>query len=131
MKPISITNAEHYTWPSTTWTSVANPDSISEHLCDGWHLHRSESLSVIEERMPPNSVEQRHMHQRRTQFFYVLTGELTIELDGKEHPLTPGTGLTVPAQTPHQVLNRGREDARFLVISQPPSHDDRVPVASE
>ena len=121
MKPISITNAEHYTWPS----------AISPDPCDGWHLHRSESLSVIEERMPPGTAEQRHMHQRTTQFFYVLTGELTIELDGKEHHLTPGTGLTVPAQTPHQVLNRGREDACFLVISQPPSHGDRVPVASE
>ena len=126
MKPISTTNAEHYTWPS-----VANPDSISEHLCDGWHLHRSESLSVIEERMPPVTAEQRHMHQRTTQFFYVLTGELTIELDCVEHLLQQGTGLTVPAQTPHQVFNRGREDARFLVISQPPSHGDRVSVASE
>jgi hypothetical protein len=29
----------------------------------------------------------------------------------------------------HQVFNRGREDARFLVISQPPSHGDREPAA--
>jgi mannose-6-phosphate isomerase-like protein (cupin superfamily) len=112
-------NVEHYTWPS----------AISSETCDGWHLHRSATLSIIEERMPPNTAEQRHLHQRATQFFYVLAGELILELDGEEHQLSPSTGLTVPAQTPHQVFNRSREDARFLVISQPPSHGDRLPAA--
>jgi mannose-6-phosphate isomerase-like protein (cupin superfamily) len=116
MKVISTANAEHYTWPS----------AIGLTKCDGWHLHRSDAISVIEERMPPGTAEQRHMHQHATQFFYVLAGELTIELNGEEHRLTPWTGLTVSAQTPHQVFNHGSEDARFLVISQPPSHGDRV-----
>ena len=118
MESISIANAQHYTWPS----------AISEHTCDGWHLHRSASLSVIEECMPPGSAERRHFHEHATQFFYVLAGELTIELNGEEHRLTPFTGLTISAQTPHQVFNRGAEDARFLVISKPPSHGDRVAV---
>jgi mannose-6-phosphate isomerase-like protein (cupin superfamily) len=121
MKVVSTNNAEHYTWPS-----VVNPDAISPALCDGWHLHRSATLSVIQERMPPGTAEQRHMHQRTTQFFYSLAGELTIELNGEEHRLAPFTGLSVPVQTPHQVFNHGSEDARFLVISQPPSHGDRV-----
>jgi mannose-6-phosphate isomerase-like protein (cupin superfamily) len=116
MKITSTRNAEHYTWPS----------AISPDLCDGWHLHRSDALSVIEERMPSGTAEQRHMHQRATQFFYVLAGALTIELNGEEFRLAPFAGLTVPAQTPHQVFNRGSEEARFLVISQPPSHVDRV-----
>lgn len=116
MKPISHENAEHYTWSS----------AISEQRCDGWHLHRSENLSVIEERMPPGTAEQRHLHQRATQFFYVLTGELTIEVAGEEYRLMPSTGLTVTPQTPHQVFNHSGEDARFLVISQPPSHGDRA-----
>jgi mannose-6-phosphate isomerase-like protein (cupin superfamily) len=119
MRVASTHNAEHYTWRS----------AISPETCDGWHLHRSATLSIIEERMPPNAAEQRHLHQRATQFFYVLAGELILELNGEEHQLRPSTGLTVPAQTPHQVFNRGREDARFLVISQPPSHGDREPAA--
>ena len=41
MEPISTSNAEHYTWPS----------AISKQACDGWHLHRSACLSIIEERM--------------------------------------------------------------------------------
>jgi mannose-6-phosphate isomerase-like protein (cupin superfamily) len=119
MKPISIANAEHYTWAS----------AISEHLCDGWHLHRTETLSIIEERMPSGTAERRHLHQRATQFFYVLAGELIIEMNGEEHRLPASTGLAIPAQTPHQVFNRSIGDARFLVVSQPPSHGDRVTAA--
>jgi mannose-6-phosphate isomerase-like protein (cupin superfamily) len=119
MKVISRNNAQHYTWPSAG----------SEHLCDGWHLHRTDALSIIEERMPPGTAEQRHLHQRATQFFYVLAGELIIELDSEEHRLPPSTGLTIPAGTPHQVFNRSSGDTRFLVISQPPSHGDRVSAA--
>ncbi|HZD77800.1 MAG TPA: cupin domain-containing protein [Acidobacteriaceae bacterium] len=81
---------------------------------------------MIEECMPPGAAEQRHLHRAATQFFYALAGELSIELGGEEHRLAPFAGLTVPAQTPHQVFNRGSDDARFLVISQPPSHGDRV-----
>jgi mannose-6-phosphate isomerase-like protein (cupin superfamily) len=120
MKSVSISNAEHYTWPS----------AISDYLCDGWHLHRSASLSIIEERMPPGTAERRHLHQHTTQFLYLLAGELIIELNGEEHRLVPNSGLTVLAETPHQVFNRGAEDARFLVISQPPSHGDRIPAPS-
>jgi mannose-6-phosphate isomerase-like protein (cupin superfamily) len=119
MKVISRKNAQHYTWPSAG----------SEHLCDGWHLHRTAALSIIEERMPPGTAEQRHLHQRATQFFYVLAGELIIELDSEEHRLPPSAGLTIPAGTPHQVFNRSSGDTRFLVISQPPNHGDRVSAA--
>jgi mannose-6-phosphate isomerase-like protein (cupin superfamily) len=116
MQPTSRDTAEHYHWSS----------AIGLQHCDGWHLHRSASLSVIEERMPPGTAEQRHLHRQATQFFYVLAGQLTLELAGVLHDLPAGTGCTVVAQTPHQVFNRGREDARFLVISQPPGQADRV-----
>ena len=119
--PVSTSNAEHYTWPST----------IGSSACDGWHLHRSPSLSIIEERMPPGTAERRHLHQHATQFFYVLAGELIIELNGEGHRLTPFTGLSISAGSPHQVFNRGTQDVRFLVVSQPPSHGDRVALDPE
>ena len=115
--PVSIATAGHYTWPS----AAAPAD------CDGWHLHRSAQLSVIEERMPPGAAEQRHQHAHATQFFYVLAGTLTVECRGQHATLAPGQGLTIAPGLPHQVFNHGESDARFLVISQPPSHGDRVP----
>jgi quercetin dioxygenase-like cupin family protein len=112
MAAVSRENAEHYVWGE---------------VCDGWHLVRGENLSVIEERMPPGTQEQRHFHERARQFFYVLEGKLTMELAGQEHSLGLGQGLEIAPGQPHQAMNKADGDVRFLVISQPPSHGDRVP----
>jgi mannose-6-phosphate isomerase-like protein (cupin superfamily) len=94
--------------------------------CHGWHLVQTAALSVIEERMPPGTSEVRHHHQKANQFFYVLRGVLSIEVDGNESVLSPGQGLYVPAGDVHNVRNRASADAEFLVVSNPPSHGDRV-----
>lgn len=111
-EPVSAANAEHYVWGN---------------ICDGWHLLRGETLSVIDERMPSGSAEQRHFHGRSLQFFYVLEGELTMEVNGLHYSLQARQGLEIAPGLSHQALNRSGADARFLVISQPPSHGDRQP----
>ncbi len=107
---VRASDENHYTWGG---------------VCDGWHLLRSENLSVIEERMPPAAQEQRHFHQRSRQFFYVLEGELTMEVDGREHQLKTRQGLEIAPGERHQAKNSSAADVRFLVVSQPPSHGDR------
>ncbi|MGB6869589.1 MAG: cupin domain-containing protein, partial [Acidobacteriaceae bacterium] len=82
MVPVSVETAEHYVWGERQGPA-----------CDGWHLVRSEGLSVIEERMPAGAREERHFHARARQFFYVLDGELTLEVEGREHGLGAGQGM--------------------------------------
>jgi uncharacterized cupin superfamily protein len=93
--------------------------------CQGWHLVRAQNLSVIEERMPPGTREARHWHARARQFFYVLTGTLTLEVEGVTHSLSARTGIELPQGTAHQAINDTTADVEFLVISEPPSHGDR------
>jgi quercetin dioxygenase-like cupin family protein len=93
--------------------------------CEGWHLLRAQNLSVIEERMPPGTCEVRHWHARARQFFYVLAGTLTLEVEGQTHLLAARTGIELPQGTAHQALNATNADVEFLVISEPPSHGDR------
>ncbi len=112
MSVVTTENAEHYRWGEE---------------CDGWHLARTPGLSVIQERVPPGGAEVRHYHQRAEQFFYVLTGTATLEVDGQVHTIQPGSGLHIPAGAAHQLRNDQAEDLTFLVISAPPSHGDRVP----
>jgi mannose-6-phosphate isomerase-like protein (cupin superfamily) len=93
--------------------------------CDGWHLVHAAGLSVIEERMPPGTREVRHWHARSRQFFYVLSGTLTMEVEGMRHQLAARSGIELPPGTAHQALNESADDTEFLVISIPPSHGDR------
>jgi len=108
---ISRATAEHYSWGAG---------------CDGWHLVKDAALSVIEEQMPPSSFEEHHSHRSAQQFLFLLSGQLTMEVGHEEVRLHAGEGLHIPPRVRHRISNRSRESARFLVISQPPSHGDRV-----
>jgi len=108
---ISSKLAEHYLWGTG---------------CDGWHLVKTDALSIIEERIPPGLSEIRHFHRASRQFFFVLSGSLSIETKASLEVLHTHEGLEIPPEQPHRVFNAGTADARFLVISQPPSHGDRV-----
>lgn len=110
---ISKHNAEHYVWGE---------------VCDGWHLVKGQDLSVIHERMPPHTAEIRHVHQVSRQFFFVLKGIATLEIDGEIVKLQAQEGAEVPPQVPHQMLNASEADVEFLVISQPTTRGDRMAV---
>ena len=114
--PIRRESAEHYAWGQG---------------CSGWHLARSPAASVIEERIPPGACEGVHLHRRAWQFFYVLEGVATFERDGGRLALRPHEGIEVGAGVPHAIRNDAHADLRFLVVSVPPSHGDRVPAKSE
>ena len=77
--------------------------------------------------MPPGSAEQRHLHRRARQFFYVLAGQAVLELEGVTHVLGAGQGLHVPPGCAHQMRNDAAEELRFLLVSAPHSHGDREP----
>lgn len=108
---VSRENAEHYRWGVD---------------CDGWHLVRDRNLAVIEELMPPGAAEIRHYHAHAQQFFYVLDGEILMEVDGEKTLMPAGSGIRILPGMRHQVRNPTSSAVRFLVISQPPSHGDRI-----
>ena len=112
-KPVSRETADHYIWGRE---------------CDGWHLVKSDELSVIRERMPVGTSEARHFHAQARQFFFVLSGIAILEAAGVRQVLHRHEGLEIPPNIPHQMLNESDQAIEFLVISQPASHDDRVMV---
>jgi mannose-6-phosphate isomerase-like protein (cupin superfamily) len=112
---VSTKLAEHYWWGGPLGSD-----------CDGWHLVKAPDLSIIEERMPPGTSEVRHSHRFSRQFFYLLEGELTLEVAGQEFVLCPGDGVEIAPGQPHQAQNRSASALRMLVTSQPPSHGDKL-----
>lgn len=106
-------NAEHYNWGDA---------------CDGWHLLKSNDLSVIQERMPPGTAEQLHLHEKSRQVFYILSGVAVMEVEDVQHTLSAGDSLTVAPGSKHRIYNESEADVHFLVISSPKAHGDRVNV---
>jgi mannose-6-phosphate isomerase-like protein (cupin superfamily) len=104
-------NAEHYKWGNN---------------CDGWHLAKSSSLSVIQEMIPPGQFELSHYHERSEQYFYVLPGVATMEVNGHVIQVNPGSGVYISETTPHQIMNKEDTHLEFLLISTPPINGDRI-----
>ena len=111
---ISKENAEHYTWGEE---------------CDGWHLVKRQDMSIIHERMPAGTREIRHYHSVSRQFFFVLNGSLTMELEGENHLIASRQGIEIPPYAKHQARNDSADDVEFLVFSQPTSRGDRTDLA--
>ncbi|HEX7962584.1 MAG TPA: cupin domain-containing protein [Terriglobales bacterium] len=107
---VSVDNVEHYTWGEA---------------CDGWHLVKSQELSIIEERMPPDTAERRHFHNKADQFFYVLSGEAQMEIEGQMFTLNARSGIFIEHGRPHRISNKSDHDVTFLVISRPTTRGDR------
>lgn len=111
---VSIENAEHYIWGE---------------ICDGWHLLKSNDMSVIQERIPAGGMEVMHYHQQARQFFYILDGQGTMAFEDQIIVLKKGQGIEIAPRVKHQFQNRSDADVHFLVLSVPPTRGDRVNLA--
>ena len=110
LKTISTTTAEHYAWGEK---------------CHGWFLLKADDIHVIQERMPPGSAEIMHFHSRARQLFYVLRGTLTMAGAAGSLAVSAGHAVVIEPNFSHRAENNGAEDVEFLVISCPPSHQNR------
>ena len=104
---------------------------LSEHYswgkeCAGWHLVKSDNLSIIQERMPPGSSESIHYHQHAEQFFYILSGTALMKLEKESLIINSNEGVHIKAGLCHQLSNYGRAELHFIVTSIPPSHGDKI-----
>ena len=94
--------------------------------CWGWHLVNNQKLSVIQELMPPNTSEVKHLHKQSQQFFYILKGVAIFEVDGERILVRQSEGIHIQKDKIHQIKNETEGNLEFLVISQPHSHNDKV-----
>lgn len=110
IRAVERATAPHYTWG---------------RRCEGWRLVDREDLSVIEERVPPGSYEEWHVHDRARQLLYVLSGQAEMRTAVGVAQLGPGVGFEVPPGVAHQFANVGESDVVFLVTNTPATRGDR------
>ncbi|MGO4272871.1 cupin domain-containing protein [Paenibacillus sp. TAF58] len=102
---------EHYIWGDA---------------CDGWYLERDADRTIIQERIPAGTSEVKHVHQKAKQFFFILSGEAKMWINGTDITLNPQEGCTILPGIPHQIRNESMDDVEFLVISTPSTQGDRT-----
>jgi mannose-6-phosphate isomerase-like protein (cupin superfamily) len=111
MSAIDKHNAlHHYTWGND---------------CDGWELLSTDTLSVKQERMPAQTSEAFHYHEKAQQFFFILKGIATFEVENETYTVYPQQGFHIEAGKKHRIVNNTAEDIEFILSSQPSTNHDR------
>ena len=96
------------------------------NVCDSWDLVDNSGLSVKQELMPPGTSEQLHYHQLSQQFFFILKGTATFEVEGKQIEVSVHQGWQIHAGEKHRIINKGNINLEFILCSQPSIKNDRI-----
>lgn len=66
---------------------------------------------------------QLHWHLRSTEWFYIMEGEITFEVESNQLAAAAAQFVEVPARTPHRWWNAQPQRARMLIGFTQPSLD--------
>lgn len=64
-----------------------------------------------------------HRHSREDEFFYILNGEIVLQVDGVRHTLTAGCCAYAPRGTAHAFQNFQKDTGHMLVMATPADFD--------
>ncbi len=84
------------------------------------------AYALIEALAPSGHMPPPHIHDRDSEGFFVLEGEVTLHSAAGERVLRPGQGAHLPAGEPHTFRVTSAEPARMLLISAPAGFADFV-----
>ena len=110
---------------------IVSKDNCIKHYqwgtgCDGWVLADTKELSVKQERMPAQTAEQLHYHRFAQQFFFILTGTASFEVEEEKFTVEAGQGFYIGPGKKHRILNETASDIEFILSSQPSTNNDRI-----
>ena len=109
---------------------VLNKNNALHHYkwgndCDGWVLIDTNALSVKQERMPAQTSEALHYHEKAQQFFFILKGIATFEVEGRLFTVKKNEGFYINPGAKHRIANNSNEELEFILSSQPSTNKDR------
>jgi quercetin dioxygenase-like cupin family protein len=69
--------------------------------------------------VPPGGGPPPHVHSREEEGFYVLEGEITLQVGDRRLVAAAGTFANMPVGTPHSFKNEGTQPAKMLISVAP------------
>ncbi|HKT16713.1 MAG TPA: cupin domain-containing protein [Stellaceae bacterium] len=91
------------------------------HIYKALSAETANAFSLHEAIVPPGAGAPPHTHSREDESFYVLSGEVVVDLEGESQPIRVGAGGFVygPRGRRHAYRNASEREARLLVIATP------------
>lgn len=77
------------------------------------------AFGLFIDEVPPGAGPPLHIHHNEDETFYILEGELGMQVNGQKFTASPGTAVFLPRGMPHTFHNAGMQTARALVTVTP------------
>lgn len=75
--------------------------------------------ALIEALILPGNGPPPHLHRREEEGFFILEGEMTIQIGQQRHVFGPGAFANMPIGVPHSFRNESDRPARMLITLAP------------
>lgn len=107
----------------------SGPDErLTQRLLD--HANGATTCTINYIKTPAGGGSPAGMHTHAVdQIFYILSGTMSIEIEGQQHDCPPGSLIIFPAGVPHRNWNGGTEPTIHLAFNTP-LPDPNVPFAT-
>jgi len=103
-------------------------DRFSQALFD--HKSGAQTCTINYIKTPAGGGSPAGMHTHKVdQIFYILSGTMSLEIEGKEYQAGPGSLVVFPAGVPHRNWNGGGEPTVHLAFNTPLA-DANLPFAT-
>lgn len=91
------------------------------------------NLQPIKVTVPVTRRGDEHFHHDGEEWIYVLSGALTLSLDGRTYDLAPGDAAHFDSRLPHRLIAAGDRDAEVLLVASPVASgaSPRLPAVKE
>jgi mannose-6-phosphate isomerase-like protein (cupin superfamily) len=115
--------------PAVTRAAIVIPPGQGHRLGNVEFLARTVdtprfTFGIIE--IAPGRELEPHVHREEDDAFYILEGEMTFLLAGKEVAAPPGTFVLVPPGVEHAFRNDNEQPVRMLNLHAPAGFDRRI-----
>lgn len=81
--------------------------------------HTGGAFALFIDEVPPNGGPPLHIHHREDETFYILEGELMIQVGEEQFAAPAGSSVFLPRGIPHTFTNVGAKTAHALVVLTP------------
>lgn len=96
-------------------TEVVTGEGVLRRLL---HHSRSDGVEMVMHEYEPGTASgDEPLHHDGREFGVLLSGSLTVELDGVSHRLRPGDAIAYDSAKPHRIANLSRSKARAIWVN--------------
>jgi uncharacterized cupin superfamily protein len=88
-----------------------------------------ESFGINLLTLQPGQRSRVHVHERQEEVYLVLEGELTLVVEGEDHPVARGRLARVGPSIRRQLVNRGSERVELIALGGAGEHESRDALA--